>query len=254
MVPNGAAGGRYREVSLHSRRVCRVAQSLVAWRAPGVTTGHRRRRATPTGGIEDCWDGHRISSQSHNGQSPPPYQCSRTPRTAARRDPRARFIRAKRKRAARQLDARSSSLASVSALASDALACSRMRSPRPSGACGLTQSVVEHVSGHLSVEGLMHEDLARTRHLYHSVQRRLYHLVRQQVKVERRAATSTVSLKRTRAARATALVLSSGCTASDGSRVPAVYSTTLRRCELYRGRWRRARAPSRELFRSRSSS
>ncbi len=45
---------------LDARRVGRIAHSLVAWRSSGVVAGHRRRRATPPGGIEDSGFGHEI--------------------------------------------------------------------------------------------------------------------------------------------------------------------------------------------------
>jgi hypothetical protein len=62
------------------RRVGGIELPLVAWRTPGVVTGHRRGRATPTGGIEHGWDGHGISSRSHSGtRSPLPYRRSRIP-------------------------------------------------------------------------------------------------------------------------------------------------------------------------------
>ena len=53
---------------------------------PCCVAGARRDNGAPSPAsdadrrIEDCWDGDGISSQSHNGQSPPAYQCSRTRR------------------------------------------------------------------------------------------------------------------------------------------------------------------------------
>jgi hypothetical protein len=43
---------------LHGRRVLGIAQSLVAGRTSGVVAGHGRGRATSTGGVERCRDGH----------------------------------------------------------------------------------------------------------------------------------------------------------------------------------------------------
>jgi hypothetical protein len=48
-----------------------------------VIAGHGRARATPTGGIEHCWDDHGISSKSHSERSPLSYQQSRISRTAS---------------------------------------------------------------------------------------------------------------------------------------------------------------------------
>jgi hypothetical protein len=66
---------------LDSRRVGGIELPLVARRTSGVVAGHGRERATPTGGIEHCWDDHGISSQSHSVRSPLPYQQSRISRT-----------------------------------------------------------------------------------------------------------------------------------------------------------------------------
>ena len=52
------------------RSVARGANAVPA------ATRHRRRRAAPTGGIENWQGGHGVSSQSHSGQSPLPYQRS----------------------------------------------------------------------------------------------------------------------------------------------------------------------------------
>ena len=71
-----AGPAHHRDNLLHRRRVRRIEPPLVARRAAGVVTRQRRWRAPPTGGIENWQGGHGVSSQSHSGQSPLPYQRS----------------------------------------------------------------------------------------------------------------------------------------------------------------------------------
>jgi hypothetical protein len=65
-----AGRAHYGDDLLDGWRVGGIAQSLVAGRTSGVVAGHGRGRAPPTGGIEQCWDGHGISSQSQNKTEP----------------------------------------------------------------------------------------------------------------------------------------------------------------------------------------
>jgi hypothetical protein len=69
-----AGPAHHRDDLLHRRRVRRTEPPLVARRTAGAVTRQRRRRAPPTGGTENWHDGHGISSQSHSGRSPLPYQ------------------------------------------------------------------------------------------------------------------------------------------------------------------------------------
>jgi hypothetical protein len=57
-----------RDDLLHGRRIGRIALPLVAWRAAGVESRHRRRRSPTTGGVEQQL-GHDPSSGSERAAS-----------------------------------------------------------------------------------------------------------------------------------------------------------------------------------------
>ena len=101
------------------RSVARGANAV-----PGATR-HRRRRAAPTGGIENWQGGHGVSSPSHSGQSPLPYQ--RSAHLAVRS--RCRFAPTQRKSDGSLTDARRSSQAGVGSMRAQTSASVQSSSP-----------------------------------------------------------------------------------------------------------------------------